>query len=208
MLVLPASGSLNLGGATLSIPSGANVTLLGADTTMDAEGRSRHFDVHGVLLLSGVALVRGYASTDASPGATEPGRGGSLLISRGGHAVVQDCSITHSAAALQDGAISVLGALDMARSSIRNSSVQTGINGAIGLSGSAAFIDCVMSELLAVQSGAIGVGSFTGPPGLLSLIRCAIANSTAKIIDPNFPAVRRWPTHAITSCPAPMQMLL
>ena len=170
--------SFRLSGIALTIPVGCNATLLGESTMFDAEGISRHLDVHGSLVMSDVHMKRGFSNASSTG---LPGQGGSVFIVSSGTAVLGSCSISHSTASKEDGALCVSGTLEMMSCSIRNSSVlaaaacATRKTGAMGVTatGVAVLISCTMCDTQAEQAGAISIA------GTFHMSHCRVSNSTS-----------------------------
>ena len=89
-LFLPAATLFDLGGASLVVPAGSNVTLSGEGrgATLDGEWLSRIFEVHGNLTLSQLHLTRGRSP----PGVVASmSGGGAIAVAAGGSLRLLDC---------------------------------------------------------------------------------------------------------------------
>jgi hypothetical protein len=100
-LLLQSGRTYALGGAQLTIPSGATVTIAtvghGPLAVIDGERRSNLFDVYGVLRLIGLNLTRGELSGSGGVGgaAIWAGGGSSLYVTG---SVISDCTASSSGA--------------------------------------------------------------------------------------------------------------
>lgn len=96
-IVLPAAW-FRLGGEALVVPAGVNATLRSVETgaTLDAEGRSRIFEVYGALSLSRLHLTRGLAPNGTTGGLSG---GGAIAVGAGGSVVLVDSTLSSSATA-------------------------------------------------------------------------------------------------------------
>ena len=75
-------GRLALQGAPLVVPAGSKVTIFGSEqgpVTIDGQGQSRLFDVHGTLELGGMHLTGGMAEKG---GAVYASKGSQVILGR------------------------------------------------------------------------------------------------------------------------------
>ena len=94
-LFLPAA-RFDLGGEALVVPVGMNATLSSVEggATLNAEGRSRVFEVHGALTLSQLQLTHGLAPNGTAAGLSG---GGAIAVGAGGSLVLVDSTLSSSA---------------------------------------------------------------------------------------------------------------
>ncbi|KAL1526906.1 hypothetical protein AB1Y20_015597 [Prymnesium parvum] len=167
---VPADTVLHLEGRMLLV-DGINVTIRsdGGEAVLDAQGRSRLFDVFsgGSLHLESLRLLNGWADIS-----------GGVLMVRGAAATLVRCSLLNSSSAAAGGAALVLdGELQLLDCLVRRSSSTYG--GAFYVNGASALFlqHSVISLSSAVEDG--GVIYSIGARSTTFVIACDISDSTA-----------------------------